>query len=646
MTRPPLRFADLLESHEVGAVAPDAAGRRAAYVVRAAVAPDHGPAGSELAIVALAGGPPLVVATAAEGVHDLPLWAPDGERLAFAADRDGGGLPRPCVREPDGRIRALAAPEGAVEALRWSADGRRLLALIAEPGSDRAGARGGTAIGAGAAAAAIVRRPRQAWRRLALLDVDGAAWTAVGPAALNVWEFDWRGTGPVAAVVSERPDEGAWYDAVLATIDPEPGGGARIVHRPRRQIQSPAIRADGTIALVEGLASDRTEVQGEVVVLGPEDGPTRRFPVEAMTLSWLADGRLFLVAQDGLGCACGALDPATGAVDRWWRGDALVGLANGAWAAVSDDGGTVVAGFQAPDVAPAPARLDGRGAGAAWRPIADPNADLRDHRTPPVERVRWTAEDGLAIEGLLVRPVDHDGAPGPLVVAVHGGPTNAWTAAFSPARMQLGIALLDAGFSLLLPNVRGSSGRGQPFATANVGDMGGADLGDLLAGIDALADRGAIDPRRVGITGVSYGGFMAAWAPTQCDAFAAAVPIAAVADWLSFHHTTNIPRFDELLLDSDPRTGHAEYRRRSPVAHADRCRTPTLLLHGADDRCVPPSQAQQQYQALVEVGCEAELVLYPGAGHGWTGRAQVVDAAERATAWFRRHLGPRDGGDA
>ena len=82
--------------------------------------------------------------------------------------------------------------------------------------------------------------------------------------------------------------------------------------------------------------------------------------------------------------------------------------------------------------------------------------------------------------------------------------------------------------------------------------MGGGDLGDILAGVDALAERGVVDAERVGIMGGSYGGFMAAWAITQTDRFKASIPMAAVTDWLSFHNTSNIARFDEIFLDADP----------------------------------------------------------------------------------------------
>ncbi|EHN12399.1 Acylaminoacyl-peptidase [Patulibacter medicamentivorans] len=640
--RPPLRHADVLACRAIGNVALSPDGDRVAYVVADPPRPGAAPA-TTLVVAATGDGREQRVGTD-DGIHDLPTWSPDGRRLAFAADHDGSGLLRLLLREPDATVRPVGEVAGSVEQLRWSADGRAILVLAADPGSDRAGARGGTAIGSSAdGTGPLVRRPGERWRRLHLVDVESGRTRVVGPPGLNVWELDWPGSGPVAAVVSGDPSESGWYDASVVAIDLV-DGAVRSVHRPRRQVQSPAIDGDGRIAFVEGLASDRTEVQGVVTVVVPDgDGSrVRRLGIEATSVAWLADGRLLFAAQDGIGAVCGAVD-RDGGVDRWWRGTATIGRADAACASASRDGRLVAAALQAPDLPPEVALLEPAAREAGWRTLTSCNAGLRERRTPPAERVAWTASDGLELEGILVRPVDHGDAPLPLVVAVHGGPTNTWTASFSPARLHLGVALLDAGYALLLPNVRGSSGRGQAFAERNVGDMGGGDLGDVLAAIDALVERGLVDRDRVGITGVSYGGFLSAWAPTQCDAFAAAVPVACVSDWLSFHHTTNIPRFDELLLGTDPVAGAAEYRHRSPVAHARRCRTPTLLLHGADDRCTPPTQAQEQFQALAEAGCETELVLYPGAGHGWSDHGQLVDSAARTVAWFDRHLacGPR-----
>ena len=250
---------------------------------------------------------------------------------------------------------------------------------------------------------------------------------------------------------------------------------------------------------------------------------------------------------------------------------------------------------------------------------------------------RWESFDGLEIEGLLALPRDRGNGPLPLVVLVHGGPTGCWSWMFAPA-YGLPQILAAAGYATLLPNVRGSVGRGPEFAEANLGDMGGGDLQDILTGIDSLVRDGIVDDARVAIAGGSYGGFMSSWAVTQTDRFAAAIPFAVVTNWVSFHATTNIGQFDRLFLQADPYDAEGDYTQRSPVYHASKCRTPTLIIHGEDDLCTPLPQAVEFYNALVEAGCETELVVYPREGHGWTEREHLLDSWNRVRDWLTRYV--------
>ncbi len=260
---------------------------------------------------------------------------------------------------------------------------------------------------------------------------------------------------------------------------------------------------------------------------------------------------------------------------------------------VAAGGDRLLSIFESPDRAPEVVELDD----GDWRALSDLNGAIPDPNGAGTWEARtWSAADGLEIEGLLLVP--HEGeAPYPLIVCVHGGPTGAWSWSFLPAGSP-GPLLAQEGYAVLLPNPRGSAGRGQEFARANLGDMGGGDLQDILAGVDALVEEGLVDTERVGVYGGSYGGFMSAWAVTQTDRFRASIPLAAVTDWRSFHHTTNIGRFDALFLDADPFEVGGEYDARSPVVQAKNCKTPTLMVHGEEDLCVPVSQAQEMYQAL------------------------------------------------
>ncbi|MEG8279814.1 S9 family peptidase [Streptomyces sp. AHA2] len=596
---------------------------------------------------------PARTVTSGRGVHLLPRISPSGRRLAFASDRDEPGLWRLyCAEleeaEPAPRPHWFDALPGVVEDIVWARDETALLVGVADDGSETGNARGGTRFAGGDEAEApwTVHRPATGWRRLYRVDLASGAAVQVSPDRLTVWEFGWAGHGPVAAVVSADPSENGWYDAHVAVLDIETRT-ARTVHRPRWQLQSPVVAEDGrTVAFVEGPQSDRALLAGDVTVLDLETGAVARPDHEAdvSRLRWTRDGRLFWVGVVSLETACGFLRRAaqTWTVDECWRGRATIGRAH-----CSRDGRTVVAVRQAHDrppelhelTVPAARATGGAEPGAQWRPLTAVNAALAGI-APARETVhRWRSGDGTEIHGLLLLPVDRPATALPLVVVVHGGPTGAATSLYAQGT-QRGDALLlaQAGCAVLLPNFRGSLGRGREFMAANIGDLGGGDLGDIESGVASLVAAGLADPDRVGITGASYGGYMAAWAAVRSEVFAASVPVAGLMNWLSYHNTSNVGRFDEIFLDGDPYDPAGPHLARSPVMYVRGCRTPTLLLHGDADRACPLSQAQEFYQGLVSAGCETELVVYKGAGHGMTQREQLIDVQRRIVDWFTRHL--------
>ena len=167
--------------------------------------------------------------------------------------------------------------------------------------------------------------------------------------------------------------------------------------------------------------------------------------------------------------------------------------------------------------------------------------ELRHYRT---ETVSWKSYDGLDIYGLF-RPA---GEKSPLIVVVHGGPTSAATEEFL-GKTSL---MVSSGYSVFIPNYRGSTGKGRKYAEANIGDLGGKDFEDITSGVEYLIANNRVDPGRVYITGGSYGGFIAAWAASQSKLFKASAALFGISDWISFHGTNDIPSWDALAYDEDP----------------------------------------------------------------------------------------------
>jgi dipeptidyl aminopeptidase/acylaminoacyl peptidase len=255
-----------------------------------------------------------------------------------------------------------------------------------------------------------------------------------------------------------------------------------------------------------------------------------------------------------------------------------------------------------------------------------------------VERERWKAPDGLEIQGWLLRPKGK--GPHPLVMNIHGGPVGHWRPVWLGRRNALVLLLLERGYAVFFPNPRGSVGYGQDFARGVLGDMGGADTYDYLSGLDHLVARGVADPARLGVMGVSYGGFMSAWLITQDSRFAAAVPVAPVTNHVTQQLISNIPHFVTLFLADTYTNPGGKYFTRSPIMHADKVKTPTLNVCGALDRCTPPAEAVQFHNALLENGVESVLVTYPEEGHGIRKFPAVIDYAARVVDWYERHMPP------
>src|SRR5262249_22955976 len=224
-------------------------------------------------------------------------------------------------------------------------------------------------------------------------------------------------------------------------------------------------------------------------------------------------------------------------------------------------------------------------------------------------------------------------------VQIHGGPASLYGYAYPGA--SYGHLLAQRGFVVFMPNPRGSRGWGEKFLKGNFHDQGGADLQDILTGVDYLVTEGIADPDRLGVAGGSFGGFMTAWAITQTPRFKAAMMSCGVANWRSYHGTTDIQAWDEVYYGGNPYDVPGIYDRYSPLTYAKRVVTPTLIVHGAEDNLVPVSQGYEMFRALMDRGVEVELVVYLREGHGILEWVHQIDQANRIVEWFESKLAVR-----
>jgi dipeptidyl aminopeptidase/acylaminoacyl peptidase len=617
------------------AASPD--GTRMAFSLHATVS-ERGPiAPSDLYV--LEPRRPALQITHGEWSDRAPSWSPAGSQLAFVSDRIKRGHFVPYVMPATGgEPRPVAHLDGSAESVSWSNDARRLLVGVADAGAYSHEASAVAVTGARPDPDPIVYRRGTAYRRLFVVDLESGDALEVGPPDLCIWESDWDGDATVVATVSEDPMANGWYRARLVRLDL----GARTaetLYEPEWPVEGLALSSDARhAAIVEGYSSDPGLLSGSVMVVNLETGEAMDpWPdlEDVGTVEWTGDDSLTYAGYDSVGTACGRLW-LDGRREEAWSGDAYIGDEIGK-PVVWEVGDALVTTHQAHGVPPELVRLDP--VTGEWTRLTGFNDDIAAGMGfPDIRRMSWSAPDGLEVHGLLLTPRGADG-PLPMIVGVHGGPTWAWSFYFSDSEPNA-VLLADAGYAVLLPNPRGSVGRGHAFARGVMGNSGTADLEDIIAGVDLCIAEGVADPERLGISGLSYGGYMAGWAITQTDRFGASVALSVIGDYVTFHLTSEVARYDEMILGGEWDDPAGPYIERSPIFQMRGASTPTLVIQGQADRCTPVGQGEELYAALEAVGAEAELVVYPREGHVLVERAHVIDALHRTQDWFDRHLRP------
>ena len=270
-------------------------------------------------------------------------------------------------------------------------------------------------------------------------------------------------------------------------------------------------------------------------------------------------------------------------------------------------------------------------------PITDQNPWLKDYAIGTTEVVRWkSSKDGMEIDGVLTKPVDFDASQKyPFLLNPHGGPTGASLLSFNPAQQ----VMASNGYLVLQPNFRGSTGRGEKFASANQNDWGNGDYKDDMSGVDAVVQKGWADPNRLGAYGWSYGGYMTFWIDTQTDRFKAISPGAGLPDLYSMYSQTDIHSYIGLFFGSKaPWDNFEEYWQHSPMKYVDQVKTPTMILHGQVDTRVPIAQAEEFYEALKERDVPVEFIIYPRENHGFGEPRHVQDRWQRYLVFFGKYL--------
>ncbi|MGI9058153.1 MAG: prolyl oligopeptidase family serine peptidase [Ktedonobacteraceae bacterium] len=619
-------------------ISPD--GKRTIFVVSEWV-PDKPKQRSRIWMVDTAGGDPRPL-TNGPRADTCPRWSPNGQHIAFLS-RSGGEKDKAqlhLISSKGGEAKQLCSMPNGVSDLSWSPNGSRIAFLSLEgnePTSDPKVFQPGTG------------RHQRLWT----VRVDSDTPEPITPDGQTIWQYAWSPDGKEFAVYyAIGPDETDWYRGQIGLVSAR-GGAIHQLTQLTRQACALTWSPDGTrLGYISGEWSDPDRGGGDIYVLSLQDGATRNLTPSVeyspTWCRWFPDGRkLLYVAWDGVSNQLGIVNEANGEMETLFR-DFIIG--ERFWPHLSTTPDLQHCVFThsdryPPDVWYGTITLEGDMLSSTGRnrltylnPLHEDTLALA-----PTERIRYASTDGWQIDALLTLPLATPETPKsdilpPLIVNVHGGPSGCWLDDWDSYRTQL---LATAGYAVLRANVRGSMGRGVAFADAVVGDMGGKDFQDILNGVDYLVQQGLVDGERVGIMGWSYGGFMVAWAVTQTTRFKAAIMGAGVCDFHSFHAQSNIPDWDMRFLSNEiitPSQHPAIYRARSAITYVQRVTTPTLIVHGESDPCVPVNQAYEFYRALCENNVPTELVVYPREGHGLSERDHLRDYQQRILKWFEKYV--------
>lgn len=283
-------------------------------------------------------------------------------------------------------------------------------------------------------------------------------------------------------------------------------------------------------------------------------------------------------------------------------------------------------------------RTIGGGSGSLER-LTRVNPQVDTWKLPQIHTVKWTAPDGVEVEGILELPPDHAGDEAlPMIVELHGGPTASTT--YQLRFWIYGRTLMAAkGYALLSPNYRGSTGYGRKFMTDLTGHENDIEVKDILAGVDAMVERGIADPERLGVMGWSNGGYLTNGLISQTDRFKAASSGAGVLDMVIQWGSEDTPGHVVNFMRGLPWAVPDAYRKASPIFNLGNVKTPTLIHVGGSDARCPPAHSRGLYRALRHyLDVPTELVVYPGEGHGLRKYENRMAKMMWDLAWFDRYL--------
>jgi dipeptidyl aminopeptidase/acylaminoacyl peptidase len=576
-----------------------------------------------------------------------PRWSPDGKWIAFTGRvGDSSGV---AVARADGSdVRLLATTKGtnavlprAGNRLAWSPDGTRLAFNSTAVGPE-ADANGDPMVITRyaykpTASEGLTRFNDNRRTHIYVVEVATRRVTQMTQGSRDEHSIDWSPSGDEIVYASNpEPDPDRVFHLDLFAVNVATGKIRTIVHKRTVETQ-PVWSPDGKMLAYLGtkreLQSSETNMENAHVWVANADGSNQREIGSVIdnpqgAPRWAPDGKsLYTVVGERGVSHLYRLALAGGKAEVVIGGDRV-----GSWSIAKN--GTIAFASGTPKE---PAALELLESGGTPRELLALNTELLAGRAiAPTESLTFKTRDGLEVQEFLTMPLGRTAtSKHPMIVSIHGGPHGAQGPEFV-AKAQIYAA---HGYATLMVNYRGSSGYGQKFTDAILGDQDGKEAEDVLQGVDAaLTKHPWIDRGRLGVEGGSYGGQLTDWLITRTQRFKAAIPSAGISNLVSFNYmsyyhdylTVEFGKYptEDALMDT--------LWARSALRYANRVKTPTLFVHGENDNDVPIAEDEQFYIALKDVGVETNMLRYPREGHGLRETQHIADLINRSMAWYDR----------
>ncbi len=575
-----------------------------------------------------------------------PRWSPDGRYLAFLSAAKEGRTQVWTLFHKGGDSQQLTDIMQGARSYEWSPDGARMVLVLKDPRPEDVEAKkSGTK----------KKMTRPPWvidrlqfksdyvgyldrRRthLYVFDVKSKTTTQITSGDYDDADPVWSPDGKMIAFTSNRtaePDGNYNTDIwVVAADNPDKGRTLIRVTSDPGPDSSPAWSPDGRM-IVHRSAPD-TEAMlyatRHLTVTPARGGSsrilTRELDRNVFSPRFSADGRsIFFVLEDSAESRLVRI-PSNG-------GDyeVLIGGESSVDRYVKGPKGLIAALVSRPQLPAQVFVLEGDD----LRQLTHTNAKLlAGLRLGEVEEVQFPSRDGTEIEGFIVKPPGLDPSLRyPVVLRIHGGPQSQYDHSFSFE----GQLFAAAGYVVVMPNPRGSTGYGQDFCRAIWRDSGGVAYEDVMAAVDDVIARGYGDPDRLGVFGWSYGGELTNHVITRTDRFKVACTGASTFIYVSNYGHDQYQRWWEFELGL-PWENRELWEKLEPFNRVENITTPTLILCGEKDWNVPVINSEQLYMALKRLGRTTELVVYPGEFHGIDTPSYIKDLYTRYLDWFAKYV--------